>query len=332
MNLKKTTFLALFSVTLFSGCSHTKTSFREPGSAGETAVAWGRTPLSVCWGNAKHLEQTSISKEIFVNLRKNIVNASSEIRKQIQAIITSEYNHSDLGVSFVGWQACDNSVRSDVVLTMALDPSRSVQELLSRPYTVADLMDGLSSVGESGIFDEREGFLNKDSNKPAFVYLKEWKFRKAILPPMDHLKLFALHEFGHIAGLRHEHIRSEAKRDPHCSKDTLTYRDQRSSSTSYFSAYDPNSIMNYCYINNLIEEKAGLHFTTSSKALPNPPGSIPNLVRSSVNLKDPRVFESKKISDDKIEYWIKLRLSEGDRHALRCLYRYTEAEFRKLCR
>ena len=63
----------------------------------------------------------------------------------------------------------------------------------------------------------------------------------------------ALHEFGHVAGLRHEHARADST----CKKsDELIEEEQmKSEEFSASAAYDPNSIMNYCYRDIVLQEK-----------------------------------------------------------------------------
>lgn len=110
---------------------------------------------------------------------------------------------------------------------------------------------GRASIGEAGqitwrgrsIFSKKPGFYNKSGYK-AYV----------ALGTID--RTTTLHEFGHIAGLRHEHARKEAFKDPGCAQENPPSAGRNSSlqerldnTTETLGPYDPNSFMNYCYIN-----------------------------------------------------------------------------------
>lgn len=58
-----------------------------------------------------------------------------------------------------------------------------------------------------------------------------------------------IHEFGHIAGLRHEHARPEAAEDQRCIHYNLAAKTSEGTGATaeYVGPYDPKSIMNYCY-------------------------------------------------------------------------------------
>lgn len=118
---------------------------------------------------------------------------------------------------------------------------------------------GQASIGEAGrissrgasFFKKKKGFFDKKGSK-AYVSLAT----------VD--KTTLIHELGHIAGLRHEHAREEALSDDGCAGETAPSQGRSSLfeglyiTTDISNYYDPNSFMNYCYVNwNRKEINAG---------------------------------------------------------------------------
>lgn len=326
--------LPLFLVAGYTYLSLSKeknpTFSRLPKSIGEPRITWDHAPISVCWGLAEHLAQTSVGNERLDVIRKFLINPDMQLRESIRSVIASQYVQEDLGISFSNWQTCKENVDSDVVIGIAHDPAQSQTDLLS-DLTYSRVLSGESSMGQSGILDEINGWSEKGKGKPAYVYLKLWNFADK-MTPIQKIQLTALHEFGHLAGLIHEHVRYQAKSDPNCIEDNFGIG-QIQKTTEFFSTYDPNSVMNYCFIHTLIEHKIGLHFLSYSLWFPFPPNekSVPSLRSGNFQLIDPSLFRVENRGFGRTEYWINPGLSVGDKHTLRCLYKYTAEQRTRIC-
>lgn len=77
---------------------------------------------------------------------------------------------------------------------------------------------------------------------PAYLKLK-------IAKP-SYYSALAAHEFGHLIGLRHEDIHPDAAKDPQCNGKAA---EEPLSEQTKIEKYDPNSIMNRCYLNKYFE-------------------------------------------------------------------------------
>jgi len=129
----------------------------------------------------------------------------------------------------------------------------------------------------------------------------------------ERLSFIALHEFGHLAGLRHEQIRKEIKQDWICSMTGYEENfEEPFESTRFTRVFDSFSIMSYCYLNFLSKYTGTSFKETEYKPLP---------------MQDDRVIS--RDGDGKIK--LKIGLSSLDQHALRCMYVYTAETKRAIC-
>jgi hypothetical protein len=151
-------------------------------------------------------------------------------------------------------------------------------------------------------------------DKSPFVYLF---YDEALAPrykmePLQHLKMTALHEFGHLAGLRHEHIREEAKaaEDPSCLTGEIPGPEVKS-----FGSYDPNSIMNYCW-NGFLRRNG----TRGTFRVPEEK-TLQEVLAGNRLYHDPGLFDlSPAETPGTYRFDIRIALSRGDRFTLRSLY------------
>jgi hypothetical protein len=69
-------------------------------------------------------------------------------------------------------------------------------------------------------------------------------------------KRTVIHEFGHVAGLGHEHLHPDAyNEDPKCSE---TKKNQKPDADFIYTPYDRHSAMNYCTFSNALNYPRGL--------------------------------------------------------------------------
>lgn len=233
MRFLATFFLFLFSLKVLAGIYETK-------------VLWSRKEVQVCfYDNPSQLEDTTLKnkKEMHLKYRVDPDEFSEKAKKRIKNVILSEFSESQTGISFHGWQDC--SKVDDSQVDVRIIRSRGVPFYFLRK---AAPFDGSASVGENGII-EKQGYIKGLQSQKAHVLLTKTK------------KAFIVHEFGHIAGLRHEHLHPDSEYDQNCrSKFALQsflqgmLSGKLYPSTHIMTEYDPYSVMNYCHIYNSLGE------------------------------------------------------------------------------
>lgn len=273
----------------------------------EINVAWDRTSIKVCWGDKAHQSQTLALRDKF-----ELLPYTTEQKKWIQDIVTQEFQQNEIGLEFVGWQNCKTPVDADIVL-FRIEPDlpegsgphneTGGRATIGKRGQVVNVTDATTRSTKSSMESSTLPYLN-------YVVLNTRMQEDKKVSARDYLKLLALHEFGHSAGLRHAHIRlQEAKDDPNCKRlPDLKLKDEPTFSSTHFSGtYDHNSIMNYCFLNVLIS-RTGLNFRAKNQ-------------EQQIKLTDESLFTKTAINEKKQQYQVKIGLSRLDKSALRCLYK-----------
>lgn len=146
---------------------------------------------------------------------------SEEDKAKIRAWITVEYSAKKTGIHFTGWKSCEEARMSDVILFFN-DKSMLMTALLGGQYIKG-------RAGALGAYPR---------SVPGYPYAQN----SVVISSGGMEKGSVVHEFGHVAGLGHEHTHPEsAKRGRACSKINPSFH------RSYvYTAYDATSIMSYC--------------------------------------------------------------------------------------
>lgn len=180
---------------------------------------WPMHSLTACFGEK---EDTPRFTENGRKLR--IQKWKLEEQESIRAWITEAYNFESTGIYFTGWRDCAETVDPDVIIFIH-----------SRP--LIDFFSGFSgTVNKVGY---HPGLVEGYPSAGNFVALAR-KISKGV----------AIHEFGHILGLAHEHNHPDAEVD--CEFNSPFK--ERHELLSY-TEYDPDSVMSYC---NLWSPQPGL--------------------------------------------------------------------------
>ena len=244
----------------------------------------------------------------------------SELDKlQVKESITSEYNLAQTGIELVGWNDCNQDDVSDVIV-FSEDQTKAPKHFTD--LSLVPTYHGCSSIG-----DESPGSLLK-----RFVLIKKLPDHQLKITSAQALEVTALHEFGHLLGLRHEHARRfDAGQDVNCYTQGIALIEAMGKTAKQYAAYDPNSMMNYCFDFSLMN-KTGIDFYVDGLSEVNL--NVVNLdgyfyqnasqKRFNVNevsfTDDSLVTKTKDVSLNAIHYQVKIGLSKGDRHTLRCMY------------
>lgn len=296
----------IFSLTLLS---LSLTSFAQNKNYAEPNVKWTKKQVSVCWGK---YQDRFLGMQKFDSLPSNpgvYLEYTAAEKLTLKALVNKEFTKEKTGLEFVGWTECSATLDPDVTFFKINDPFARYA--------------GKATIGESGfsvseVFQGklRSTYQKKKASVRNYHVINTDGIGYPALPYAPDLRLVFLHEIGHTSGLRHEHIDPQAKSslffpasDQNCVKTGISSSEIPGDSTRQFGVYDSNSVMNYCYI--FLLEKIGLEYSTLTPAAPG----------IQLNLVDPAVISSSQ-SMGKKNYKIRIGLSSGDQHALKCMYQF----------
>lgn len=272
---------------------------------GEPNVTWTKRKIHVCWKNGVYQQYDYLKNDL-----------KEEYKKAVQQIVEQEYSIEKVGITFYGWEDCSCLNPSDYDIEIIQDNEKALSNPMVEEFRKLNA-EGYSTLGQGSleqistvsdkltkkVISQKRGYLNRNITMPRMYLMARPDFRAYFdsFHAIEELQLTALHEFGHAAGLRHEHIREEAKTDPNC----LNRQDKNveilADTAVILESYDPNSIMNYCWSSTLLQ--MGTRLTT----LPN----IPDTTLYTVNIDPKTKFKT---------YQVRIGLSAKDISTLNKLY------------
>ena len=175
---------------------------------------WERKEISVCFAGPEKELRIENGHEL------KIKNWKKRDKKNIEFWVNEEFSPERTGIHFVGWKSCTVTTESDVVLFYN-----------SNSYVERFVHGGLD--GLAGDLGPRR--VESVSGFP-------WARSMVAISKTGMNKGTAIHEFGHVAGLAHEHNHYDA---PKYDKSCPHYRPTFSRKLEY-TTFDPASIMSYC--------------------------------------------------------------------------------------
>jgi hypothetical protein len=304
----------IFLVTILSYQPISKASLTEP------ITKWSKNNLSVCFGGPREWGKSRVWDKYglrFSETPRNdeAIEFTQDEKNLIISAVNSNFTHKNTGLHFTGWSDCRDNGTYDIYIFRIHNEKFSGQATIG--FKSESVFDRSFShyIRNPSILRKEYVLLNTDISSHNIKISRH-----------EFLAQTALHEFGHVAGLRHEEARFDhAKIDPNCMKTgDLAYPEafqymieKEGSSSKSFSVYDPNSIMSGCFLNTL-RRFTGLSF------------SYPQNEVSPINLQDKSLFETQVIGNN-FQAKIKISLSSLDKHSLKCLYVYDEKEFKDNC-
>ena len=172
----------------------------------------------------------------------------------VQDVVKSEFARADF--VFQGFGKCSSKSPSDVVVKVV--PTGSKVSFAETWIYDGKRLTRKTGLGNSIGYDSPKGGfgygpLPKGYRSEVQVELGTGDYCSATKIDFEScVKGLALHEFGHVLALRHEHARPEAAFDANCkvarSVDLADKETLGETAESKTRAYDPNSIMNYCFM------------------------------------------------------------------------------------
>lgn len=243
MNLKKLLLISLVSPLTI------KSAIIEPHTL------WTHDPTVCLFTNNSHLTGTPLDtvKKVKKSFKFVPRALTQEEIRTIKNTVQREFTKEKTGIVFKGFKSCNETPNADIVL------------MGMRDHFIFKKYDGAALLGESGLY-------HSENLVEAPGYYRT-EFQSLIA--LGSLNLGTIvHEFGHSAGLRHEHIHEEAKNDPNCllSKNRRYIRDGAEpihQTLVYATSYDSQSIMNYCHLKttNFTEQSRSILSTKDQEAL-----------------------------------------------------------------
>lgn len=160
-------------------------------------------------------------------------------KEKIKRWVQSEFSAERTGIHFVGFDDCEVNPEADVAIFYNKN-----NKLESRLFGG---LDGIASLGTS-LHTQNIGWLFGFKLINSYVSISNSGMNKGTV----------IHEFGHIAGLMHEHDHPDAERlEPECK-----YTEEWGTLSGFvYEAYDRNSVMNYCKLDKRGGKKIGLSST-----------------------------------------------------------------------
>jgi len=254
---------------------------------------WQKKEITVCWASIANKAKICRGSGL-IEIENEPADAKN-LKKDIQDIVVQEYTLEKTGIHYRGWKECSEDEPYDVML---FAPS------ITKPFVIDGGL-GEASLGPCANYSSEE---YPERNKPFVILgLDSRSNRQGLLAKQD-LRIAALHEFGHLSGLHHEHMN-----DP----DLIEFLNKQTEEQHVVatSVKDDVSVMNYEF--NLLVQHKGLNFIQpkSKRAI----SSESNIVKI------------KSINETQEEVGISIGLSNGDIHALKCLYVYSASEKKTKC-
>lgn len=197
---------------------------QAPASIYERGAEWDKDEIVVCFlDDFSQLNDTTIRADNESSRKQkftpNFLDTNSKDR--IKKVINTYYTKKLTGISFIGWKNCSESNEYDVMLMRGDKYQRKILPSKKPEFNAA-------------------AFIGDPSKETKYYHPKIKKGYIIFNKINDYV---ISHEFGHVAGLRHEHVHPDAvKVEKNCNAKYFT----EDLSTAVILEYDSASIMNYC--------------------------------------------------------------------------------------
>lgn len=221
----------------------------------EPETKWKKLNVTICFAESTGDWQNQVQKERIEGMK--FIPLSQEEKETVIRTIETEFSKERTSITFSGWKDCADTPSPDAIVSKAKITKFLGIEVAGPTFR------GESSIGNDG--DDLKAYQGTTGKRPLIIL-------------MDYTPVIIAHEFGHLAGLRHEHIHPQASHDQRClrlfklsPKSYGSYfekiGDKFYGSTKVVTKYDPDSIMNDCAIQRLRTPRTELLSELDQKTL-----------------------------------------------------------------
>lgn len=254
------------------------------GAVAKLDKLWPTSNIKVCFASKDHKLTTieyndlghlsSLSPKVFGKWDEHL-------KTKVKSWINNEYKKEITGVFFSGFEDCSSELKNEVVAIYI-----SSDSITNVPANMKH--HGMASIANNG-------HLDFSINKKAYAYFLHPKLVKLDMGTsysVEEIELIfkqnVIHEFGHLAGLLHEHDREEIGNDHSCKKivgeetfmnfvqstiynplislnEYSTYKKDDYIPAVKMTSYDESSVMNYCMIKKFRNNPKHVHSGLSLK-------------------------------------------------------------------
>lgn len=206
-------------------------------SVGEPKVIWRQYPIRVCFDGWQY-------------------KSHAPFLEAIKETIMKEFAPERTIVSFTGWKKCNELSSSEY--DVRIKPTGDLEQAIGAA--------GRSPIGDHSIYLPETGYTQDLSVPQGDVLLWDpitftglgFDIKPFVgrMPSKVFLSYTALHEFGHVAGLRHEHLHfADVPNDQKCNPQLIKKfeAEKPATSTHFYGDYDSYSVMNYCWYNYIVK-------------------------------------------------------------------------------
>lgn len=189
---------------------------------------WTQNELVACFGKA----ETDKEKVNMGPYKLTIKEWKEKDKQEIKQWVNEEYTAERTGIHFTGWLDCDQSPNADVIV-----------------------LYNKNSKIKSAFFGGLQGIASTLGPVAGIVPGYPLARASATISKSGMNRGVTLHEFGHVAGLAHEHIHPDAVKRTGCA-DT----NPQTVPGYVYEPFDAKSIMSYCslYLNRLSDRDVDL--------------------------------------------------------------------------
>ena len=268
-------------------------------------LRWNDRNVEVCWANAEIFKQILKPFMSFENVDSlGVESVSRKNKNHIKKTVNLHFQSEITGINFTGWKEC--FAGSTAVKIFYFDElGGDFKKLDEATFGLLSIFTnnylGVSSIGNAS-------FANNEMTEPGRAGTQALLLRT--LNPGT-----ILHEFGHLSGLRHEHIKPDVYHGEICREYTYLINEnfkaqtERKLGAESITVPDQFSIMSYCYIKLWKSLRLFSDYDLSEK----------------INIPFPEY-----IKEHNGKFLYQTLLSLSDIHTLRCLY--TEENDEHYCR
>ena len=233
---------------------------------------WDKKELTVCFMDSKEQFESYEKQNLFVEKSNatafNLLPLFDKQKKDIQTAVEISFNKENLGLKFIGWKTCTDAEIPDVAVGFSYSPFQvdlSVSAIgdPSKRYKTKKINIVRLNLGYYTYLDENALEISQRHNADRALQsqmIEDYKSYDIISS--------IVHEFGHIAGLHHEHYRTDSYEmmkaadinfNSNSAKNLIVSNEQLKLSASeeskdfqFVGEYDPFSAMNYMRGSNYI--------------------------------------------------------------------------------